>query len=252
MLGSLTQAAEVADTAYRQALTESHNVRIAHAAYQKVQALVWADRTEEARHALHDELEPHAALAASRWVAWASFLRSAVLVRDGDTAGSREQARLAIQRFQGEALIDGVISAELILLTVARREGDDRAFGDALERVRDRRRSASHAGICYTRGHPFTDQVIQLEEAEFARTHTRQLEHASTLYRALASSEFPLHVAFGHLGCALLAGSNFEARQRHLDQAISAADRIGQELIRTRCRLLSDDDPTGADEMFFC
>jgi hypothetical protein len=32
MLGSLTEAAEIADVAYRQALTASHNVRLAHAA----------------------------------------------------------------------------------------------------------------------------------------------------------------------------------------------------------------------------
>jgi hypothetical protein len=152
---------------------------------------VWADRTEEARRALHDELEPQAALAASRWVAWASFLRSAILVRDGDTAGSREQVELAIQRFQGEALIDGVVSAELVLLTVARREGDGRAFGEPLERVRERRSGAARVGVYYTEGHPFTDQVIQLEEAQFARTHTGELEHASALYRDLSTSEFP-------------------------------------------------------------
>lgn len=252
MLGSLTEAVKVADAAYRQALTESHNVRIAHAAYQKVQALVWADRIEEARHALNDELEPYAVLAASRWVAWASFLRSAILVRDGDIAQAREQVGLAVQRFQGEALIDGVVSAELILLTVARREGDNSAFVEALEHVRERRRSATRAGVYYTRGHPFTDQVIQLEEAEFARTHTGQSELASTLYHALSASEFPLHVAFGHLGCALLAGNNSEARQEHLEQAEVVAQSIGQELIRTRCTMLTDNDTAGAEEMFFC
>jgi hypothetical protein len=141
--GSLDDAAATARRAYERALTEHHLVRIAHAAYQECQALTWAYRPDDAWEALENHLRPHAPLAASRWVAWADFIQSALLVRRGDIDQSRRYVERATRGFAAEALADGIVSAQVVLPTVARRAGDDDGFVAAVRAVRMQMTSAA-------------------------------------------------------------------------------------------------------------
>ncbi|MEO6504284.1 MAG: SIR2 family protein [Jatrophihabitantaceae bacterium] len=248
--GSLDDAVATARRAYERALTEHHLVRIAHAAYQECQALVWADRSDEAWEALENHLRPHAPLAASRWVAWADFVQSALLVRRGDVNGSRRYVERATRGFAAEGLVDGIVSAQMVLPTVARRAGDDAGFVTAVLAVREQMTPASDITY-YTRGHPFTDQAIMLEEAEFARTHTRDAAQATELFTMLASSAYPLQAAFGQLGLAMVAADNIVQR-RLAEQALEAGAKIGQRLVINRAELLLTGDPGATAELFFC
>lgn len=248
--GSLDDAVATARRAYERALTEHHLVRIAHAAYQECQALVWADRTDEAWEALENHLRPHAPLAASRWVAWADFVQSAVLVRRGDVDGSRRYVERATRGFAAEGLADGIVSAQMVLPTVARRAGDDAGFVAAVQAVRKHMTPTANITY-YTRGHPFTDQAIMLEEAEFARTHTRDSAKATELFTMLATSVYPLQAAFGRLGLAMTA-SDSVVRHRLAEQALEAGARVGQRLVIDRAELLLAGNPGATDEVFFC
>ncbi|HEY0168186.1 MAG TPA: SIR2 family protein [Jatrophihabitans sp.] len=248
--GSLDAAAATARRAYERALTEHHLVRIAHAAYQECQALTWADRADEAWEALENHLRPHAPLAASRWVAWADFIQSALLVRRGDVDQSRRYVERAVRGFAAEALVDGIVSAHMVLPTVARRAGDDAGFAAAVRAVREQMTSAADVTY-YTRGHPFTDQLLMLEEAEFARIHTRDTARARELFTMLASSAYPLQAAFGQLGLALTAGDT-TVQRRLAEQARESGVRAGQRLVINRAELLLTGDPAATAELFFC
>ncbi len=85
--GSLDLAEATAEAARRKALAEQHPVRIANAAFQRCLALLWAERLAEARTCLTIDLEPYAALAANRWVAWAGFIAGCLAVRTAASSG---------------------------------------------------------------------------------------------------------------------------------------------------------------------
>jgi hypothetical protein len=248
--GSLDEAAATARRAYERALTEHHLVRIAHAAYQECQALTWADRADEAWEALENHLRPYAPLAASRWVAWADFIQSALLVRRGDVDGSRRYVERATRGFAAEALADGIVSAQMVLPTVARRAGDDAGFVAAVRAVREQMTSVADLTY-YTRGHPFTDQLIMLEEAEFARTHTHDAARATELFTILAASAYPLQAAFGRLGLAMTAGDT-TVQRRLAKQALEVGTEIGQRLVMNRAELLLTGGQGATAEVFFC
>lgn len=248
--GSLDEAVTTARRAYERALTEHHLVRIAHAAYQECQALTWADRTDEAWEALENHLRPYAPLAASRWVAWADFIQAALLVRRGDVEGSRRYIERAIRGFAAEALADGIVSAQMVLPTVARRAGDDAGFVAAVRAVREQMTPTSDLTY-YTRGHPFTDQTIMLEEAEFARTHTRDAARAIKLFTMLTASAYPLQAAFGHLGLAMTADDR-TVQRRLVEQTLEIGVKVGQRLVITRAKLLLTGGPGATAEVFFC
>lgn len=248
--GSLEQATATARRAYERALTEHHLVRIAHAAYQECQALVWSDRTDEAWETLQDHLRPYAPLAAGRWVAWADFIQAALLVRTGDVSASRQYVERATRGFQAEALADGIVSSQMVLPTVARLAGDDAEFTAALQRVR-RLMAPVSGSTYYTRGHPFTRYTVMLEEAEFARTHTRDAQRARALFAELAASGFPLHEAFGQLGGAMIE-RDVTVQRRLAERAQRAGTELGQRLVVRRAGLLLEGDPAAVSEVFFC
>jgi hypothetical protein len=254
IMGSLDEAAATATRAYEQALTEGHRIRIAHAAYQECQALVWADRSDDAWVALENHLRPHAPLAVSRWVAWADFIQAALLVRRGDVDGSRRYVNRSTRGFAAEALADGMVSAQMILPTVARRDRDDARFEDALRDIRDQMTRKGDITY-YTRGHPYTAQALSLEEAEFARTHSGDLVRARELFATLAGSVYPLHAAFGLLGLALTEDDQAAAglmRRNLAERALRAGRVVGQRVIVERAELLLAEDPVATNEIFYC
>jgi SIR2-like domain len=250
--GSLDEAAAVAEEALRRARAEKHAVLAAHAAYQKNIALLWAERLDEARACLDDELAPYAAIAASRWVAWADFIAAGMAVRDRNPTEALARFALAEARFGAEALRDGVVSvacARLAAHRLARADSDFVAEHATLSRLLHGPRSGQRY---YGRGSRFTDETIAIERAEFARVHTRELDEARCFYASAAASRYPLQASLGHLGLALLEAEHGRA-PTHAASAKKAADAIGFRLVSARADELNHH--RGGDalrEVFFC
>lgn len=250
--GSLDAAVDAAATAWDIARTEHHPVRIAHAAFQRTLALMWADRLEEARACLERQLDPYAALAANRWVAWTDFVRGGLAVRDGDADAASAHFRRSEDRFRGEALDDGVASVLVARLAVLRLRGADSGFEEALEDVERIHRARGRRRLRYARGHLFMRHAVLLERAEFARVHRGDVGEALRLYREAAGSPYPLHAAHGHLGLAMLEGERRHPPD-HARVALAAATRIGaRRHARHAQALLTAPGPGRAPEFFFC
>ena len=80
MTASLDEAAATADAAMQQALREGRSVVAANAAFQRGLALIWAGLLGEAERHLKDRQRPYAALASTRWVAWADFTEAILAI----------------------------------------------------------------------------------------------------------------------------------------------------------------------------
>lgn len=242
LTADLDAAAAVAADAFQQACEEQHPVRIANAAFQHTYALMWAGRLDEAATALADELRPHAEIAANRWVAWADFLTGALLIHEGRPEAALQAIDDAVVRFEGHALVDGVVSSKLIGLTAMRAAGDDAGFArthrEILALLRD------PVGTYYARGSRFTAEALALEEAELARCRTGDLARARHHHSRLADSPWPVHRGLGQLGLALLEARRGEpARVEALalaNAAASTAGRVRARGIVTEAQRLAD------------
>ena len=249
---SLDAAAEAAATAWDSARAEQHPVRIAHAAFQRTLALMWADRLDEARTCLEQHLDPYAALAANRWVAWADFIRGGLAVRDGDAEAATAHFRRSEDRFQAEALDDGVASVLVARLAVQRLQGPDDGFEEALAEAERFQRAKGRQRLRYARNHRFMRHAVLLERAEFARVHTRDTDAALCLYRKVSGSPYPLHASQAHLGLAMLEAERHHPPD-HARVALAAATRIGaRRHARHAQALLAAPGPARAPEFFFC
>lgn len=250
--GSLDDAAQTAARAFVRARAEEHSVRVAHAAYQECMALVWADRTDEAREALETRLRPYAAVAANRWVAWADFMEGEIAVRSSDVATATAAYDAADVRFGAELLVDGLISVATARLTVQRLADDDAGFRRRLDQLRTLRRSRGRRRLYYTRGNRFTSEAIEVELAEFARIHSHDLTEAGGRYRRLARSSYPLHQALGWLGLALVNTELNGADPSSCERAKRVGLAIGQRLVVERVGDLEAGMADALSEVFFC
>jgi hypothetical protein len=253
MTGSLDAAAALAEQAMRQALGERHPVRVAHAAFQRGLALVWAYRLQEADQHLHDYQRPYAELAAARWVAWADFVQAGLAIHHRQLESALQALDAGAARFQAEGLLDGQIDIATVRLTALRLAGDDDAFQQqrtALEELLD---PSNRQGTRYARGHRFTSEAISLEDAEFARVHRGDLDAAEAHYRYVADSRYPIHAALGHLGLAAVQTqrSGFPA---HAQRAASLGRDVDARLVIAKAEQLlaaSTRTPIVPDELFF-
>jgi SIR2-like domain len=252
LLGSLDDAATVADEALRRARLERHVVRTAHAAFQKNMALLWSERIEAATSCLQDELEPLAAVAANRWIAWSQFIAGALEVRGGDPGRALSQLRLAKERFMAEGLVDGAISTAIAALAAHRLAQDQHSFALELEQLRLLRGTAASGQLYYARHSRFTAEAIAFEEAEFARCHLSDLVTAERLYADLTRSPYPIHEALGLLGLCLLA-EDPTLKRSLAGRAHDVGRNIGAHLILDRAgQVLSDPRQRSGGEIFFC
>lgn len=249
--GSLTEAAAVAEEATRRAHDERHNVRIAHAAYQWCQALVWAERLDEARHCLEGELGPYAGIAASRWVAWANFIRASLLIREGKADAALKELALGEARFRSEALTDGVVSVEAVRLAALRLNGDDAGSERQRDVLSARITAKDRNETYYARGHRFTRETVKLEQAEYLRIHRREPTKARELFEEVASSPYPLQAVLAELGLALIDAET-TGELAHAQVALDQGARIGAGLVAARAQALLNGGPPGTDEVFFC
>jgi hypothetical protein len=252
-LGSLDDAAQTAEAARRQALTEEHPVRAAHAAFQQCLALLWAERLTESDQCLADYLRPYAALAASRWVAWADFIAGGLAVRRHDPGEAHARLATAATRFQAEALLDGVVSVRIARLAAIRLSGDHAQYLQEADDVMELSRGRSRGQRYYTRNNIFTAEAIDIDRAEYARTSQRDLSAAWTLYTRAAGSRYPLHAGLGHLGLALIDTERGQP-SRHIGTATRIAGHTGCRLVAQRARELmaasAGTDPLR--EVLFC
>jgi len=255
--GSLDEAAATASLARQQALREHHPVRVAHAAFQQSLALLWAERLDEARRCLAECFEPHAAIAASRWVAWADFVGGGLGVRDAG-AGSRDTAEalarfaLSEARFRAEALLDGVVSVMTARLAAHRAGHDDDAFQQELAALLKLASRGQHGQRYFTRRNSYTAESILIERAEFARARQHRQPCAWRRYQRAAASRYPLHAALGHLGLALIEADRGDYPE-HATTAARIAGTIGCQLISRRAsEILHPGQEDPLRQVFFC
>lgn len=251
LLGSLDEAASVADEALSRARREGHAVRTAHAAFQKALALLWAERVEEAQRCLEDELRPYASVAANRWVAWSHFIEGGLAVRAGDAERARQALEVSEALFAAEALMDGVVSARLARLTAHRLAGDDELFSEGTRRLAARPEGDRRDWRWYAQSSGITALALAIERAEFARMHGADRAEAERLYRGVAQAPYPLYAGLGRLGVALCA-SDRDERAAHASRARADASRIGARLVAARAQELLADRPDAEREVFFC
>jgi hypothetical protein len=249
--GSLDEAVDAAAEAYARARAEAEPVRVAHAAFQRAQALLWAERLDECRRCLDQQLRPASVIAAARWVAWADFVEGGIAVHEGDPVTAEKYYELSEQRFRGEGLTDGVVSVQTARLTVQRMHSPA-GFPGVLAGLRTSMAGTDARSTFFTKGHPFTDEAVLIEEAEFARIHRGDLESAGRSYATVARSRFPLQRSLGLLGVGSISVERGTGRTA-LTEAHDLATRIGARLI-TRHAAAALALPSGRrpDEVYFC
>lgn len=231
--GSLDDAISTGYVAVDRADRERHAVRRAHAAFQLGMALMWAGRIEEAQGCVAQLLEPIAALAASRWVAWLDFLTGCLHVHTGQGLEAVSALERAERRFTAEGLGDGVVSCGTAMLTAYRLRGDDDGFLTTRRRLA---KSDTSFGVHYTRGHVLARVAVSLEDAEFAAWHRRDEAAAIDGFMAAAASPFRIHAAMGQLGLANLGRDVSD----HAEKALAIASAIGAaSLVREAEELLA-------------
>lgn len=199
-----------------------------------------------------DELAPLAAIAATRWVAWADFVAAGLAVRDGNASEVMRLFSLSEARFAAEALVDGQVSVAYARLAAHRLAGADDDFVAELELLARLMRRRQLGARYYGRYNRFTREAIDIERAEFFRTHTGDKAGARRLYQGAALSCYPLHAALGHLGLALIDVETGRPLT-HADRAKEIADTIGFRLVSHRVdNLRTGAVAEAARELFFC
>lgn len=252
MTGSLDEAAATAAVARTKAGKETHEVRLAHAAFQECFALLWAERLSELRTCLDNYLLPYAPLAGNRWMAWADFIEAGWEVHSGHGEEALKKHDSADLRFKAEGLLDGVVSVHTGRLAAYRLTGSLAEYAETLAEVT----ALSHGGrvgeTYYTRRNDFTAESITNDHAEFMRCGRRDLNAARALYEQTAASRHPLQKALGHLGLALIQAGLGQA-PTHATTALRTAEGIGCRLFAARSReLLAQPLPARAlREVFF-
>lgn len=250
LLGSLDEAADLADDAFDRARREDHAVRTAHAAFQKAIALVWAERSDDARLCLENQLRPYASLAANRWVAWSHFIEGTLAVRAADAPSALTALDLSERLFAAEALMDGVISVRLARLSARRLAGDDAGWRAEAERVRERGSSEGRDWRFYAARSDISKVALALERGEFARVHARDASLARRQFELAAACRYPLFASLGELGLA--CSGDGAAAANHARRALALAQPVGARLVLARAASLAADPGGPQAEVFFC
>lgn len=235
--GSLDEAAAIAAVAREKAAKESHEVRLAHAAFQECLALLWADRLDEMRTCLDKYLLEYARLAGNRWMAWAHFAEAGWEVHRGNGQQALKKYDEAELRFTAEGLLDGVVSVKTARLAAYRLTASAAEYAGALAEVTAYSRGSTAGATYYTRRNDFTAESILNDQAEFTRCSRRDLGAAQAMYERTAASRYPLQSALGHLGLALIQAERGQSPS-HAAEAVRVAENIGCRLVAARSRQL--------------
>lgn len=233
-VGNLNDAALTAESGLEKARAELHNMRVANAATQLTYALLWAGDLTRARDVLDHELRPTAALAAARWVAWANVLDAALLIHHDEPSEALSFLWLADAGFRAEGLLDGAYTATTMMLTVARQADDRDLFQTAQGELA---RIDSTPGHHYTRGHSFSREAIQLEQAHAQLDWDHDPDAARELLRQVTASRYPVHQSLAQL--ALARSTTGAERDAHLRRSRELAERIGAQGVLAHAQLLT-------------
>jgi hypothetical protein len=253
MTASLDEAAATAETAMQQALREGHPVRTANAAFQRGLALIWAGRLDEAGRHLEDHQRPYAALASTRWVAWADFTEAVLAIHLRRPEPAMRALDLGAIRFRADGLVDGQVDIDTVRLTALRLADDDHAYERHRRSLDTPAGPTTRRGIHYTRGSRFTREAIALEDAEFARVHRVDLDAADAAYRFVADSAHRIHAAMGHLGLASVEAQRGRT-PTYAHTAAALGRQVNARLVVARAEALLTSigtSPTVPDELFF-
>jgi hypothetical protein len=240
-LGSLDDAARLAEAALDRARNEHHNVRAANAAFQIAIARLWAGRPDDAAAAVAT-LTSLAGLAAARWVAWGEWATASLRIYRGEE--SDETLRLLSQaqaRFAAEGLSDGVMSALTVRLTALRQARDIDGYRRTRQTLDQEITRRGRGVVYYSRGHRFTAEAIAFEDGEFERS-TGHPHTATDRFELVAASDYSIHRALGLLGLAATVVET-PRRQRFADEAARVAGAIAAHGIE-QCAL---DMPAGGE-----
>jgi hypothetical protein len=203
MVGSLDDSIQQARIALSAALTEMNPVRTAHASLQLCYALMWSGQLEAARKEHDRALQPYAALAATRWVAWADVIDASLKIYDNKPEDALLALNLAEGRFTAEALVDGQVSTLTVRLTALRQAQRVSEFIQTQQRLEKLLEAKPTAGTYYARGHVFSREALTIEVSQFHLHHTADAHSAAIdALLEVSRSEYPVHSAIAHLALA--------------------------------------------------
>ncbi len=220
--GDLAAAIDNADAVREVESQTSHVDMLAHALFELTFAYTWAGDLDAADRTLRGFYGGVDALANVRWIAWATWQRACLAVYDNRPNDARADLVKAYDLFRSDGLAAGAAAALTVQLTSLRLLDDEAER----EQVKHELSSLRNA-MGWT---SYTDTSIDLEEAEWARTHD-DLSCAKTLYRGVieASANRPVQQSLALLGYAEIQ------RAEGRDNA-ATADRVRQNLRGRRIR----------------
>lgn len=231
MLGNVLDVIDEARETAREGRSTNSALRCV-ATFHWCHSLAWTGRFEELRLALESYFRPIAMITDSRWMAWADYIESCLLLADtGGRDVERALARLdsAIARFAAEGHRTGLIDVQTVQLTALRLLDDMPQYIAAARSLQhaDRREPMK----------PFARQALILELAQALAYRCDGVDVAEHIAELLCKSGFPIHAAVAHA----LRGqwdSNEVRSTEYLRSARRLASNLGLTSIEAFCDLL--------------
>lgn len=195
--GRYAEAIRLSSRAEQYAAERTDVDLMAYSLYEQAFALTWSGQLQEARTVVNRLYATVDGLAGVRWVAWAAWQRACLaLYTENDQDDPLEHLDRAEAIFQTDRTPTGLAAVRIVRLTALRRANADDEFEAALASIEPWRGQRG-----WTR---YTDCSLDLEKAEFARTHSKDLAGAVVLYEKVIrhSPDEPVHRGVALLGLA--------------------------------------------------
>ncbi|AQA01375.1 hypothetical protein BVC93_01795 [Mycobacterium sp. MS1601] len=232
MLGNVAGVIEEAGTTAREGRSTNSALRCV-AAFHWCHSLVWAGRFSELRWAFESYFKPIAMITDSRWMAWADYIESCLMLADSgerDVAQALERLDSAITRFAAEGHRTGLVDVRTVQLTALRLVGDIGRYTAAASFLQYEDRTDPLK--------PFGRQALILELAQALAYKCDGVDLARRIVEPLCHSIFPVHAAVAYVLCG-----QWETDEAGSTEYLTSAQRIasdqGFRSIATFCDLLS-------------
>ncbi|MEW1881067.1 SIR2 family protein [Rhodococcus sp. NPDC080181] len=187
MLGNHTDVIAEAGQAARESRSTNSAVRCG-AIFHWCHSLLWAGRFGELRTVFEGYFRPIAMITDTRWMAWADFIESCLLLADKDNRDvARALTRLesAIGRFSAEGNRTALVSLRTVQLTAMRLRNDTAGYVALAKSLEIENRTAPMA--------TFGRQALILELAQGLAYRLDGTEQARQAVDLLCESQFPVH-----------------------------------------------------------
>lgn len=231
-LGNAHDGIRDARTAFEIARRSGEPDVAANAAFQLCYLTSWAGQDEEFATWLAELHEQIDALASVRWLGWAHFQRARAAVQDLDATLAATELALAQSLLAADNTPGGVLSCEILRLTVHRLARDP----DAHRALSDELRHGEHELA------PTQMMSIQLECAERLRRWPETAGVAPVDLYGEVSRRRPARPFFQAWALAGLAATarSAELRAQHRHSAVESALRAGLDGAARQAELVSD------------